>query len=104
MSIEVMKIVTEAEQMAQERKMETLAKAKKIVSDAERDGQKLLTSRIEAAQTQVKLLMTRAEEQAAINEQEIFRETGKKCDELRLAAEKRLPAAAEFIIRRVVNV
>lgn len=104
MSIEVMKIVTQAEQKAQESKSEAMAKAKKIVSDAERDGQKLLASRIEAAQAQVKLLMAKAEEQAAINEKEIFAETQKSCDELRLFAEKRLPAAAEFIIGRVVNV
>jgi len=103
-SIEVMKIVTEAEQKAQEDMSEALIKAKKIVSDAERDGQKMLTSRIEAAQAQVKLLMTQAEEKAAINEKEVYRETQKSCDELRLSAEKRLPAAAEFIIRRVVNV
>lgn len=104
MSMDVMKIVTEAEKQAQGDKTEALAQAKKIVNDADRDGKKLLESRIEAAQAQVKLLMTRAEEQAAINEKEIFRETEKSCDELRLAAEKRLPAAAEFIIRRVVNV
>lgn len=99
-----MKKVTEAEQKAQESKTEALAKTKRIISDAERDGQKLLASRIEGAQAQVKLLMTRAEEQAATNEQKIFAETGKNCDELRLAAQKRLPAAAELIIRRVVDV
>lgn len=104
MSIEVIKKVTETEKIAQESKLEAAANAKKTVSDAERAGQELLREAREKAEAQVKMFMTEAEAKAAKNEREVMDETARACDALRSSAEQRLPAAAELIVRRVVNV
>jgi V/A-type H+-transporting ATPase subunit G/H len=103
-SIEVIKKVTESEKNAQESKLEAIGKAKKTVSDAERAGQGLLTEARGKAETQAKQFMKEAEEKAAKNEQSIMDETAGACEALKLLAKKRLPEAAELIVRRVVNV
>lgn len=104
MSIELIKKVTETEKNAQESKAEALSEAKKTVSDAERAGEALLRETEEKAQAQVKIFLTEAEEKAAKNERDIISETARTCDALRADAEKRLAAAAELIVGRVVNV
>lgn len=104
MSIEVIKKVTETEKIAQESKLEAGANAKKAVSDAERAGLELLRQAREKAEAQVRTFMTEAEAKAAKNERQVIDETDRMCDALRLSADKRLPAAAELIVRRVVNV
>lgn len=104
MSIEVIKKVTETEKIAQENKLDAIGNAKKTVSDAERAGRELLNETRGKAEAQIKVFMTEAEAKAAQNEQNVMNETAKACDALRLSAEKRLPEAAELIVRRVVNV
>lgn len=103
MSIEVIKKVTESEKSAQESKLAAFANAKKTVSDAERAGQGLLAEARGKAEEQARQFMKEAEAKAAKNEQSILEETAHACDAMRLAAEKRLPEAAELIVRRVVN-
>ncbi len=104
MSIEVIKKVTETEKIAQERKLEAVGNAKKAVSEAERAGQELVAAARSRAEAQARELMKEAEAKAAKNERDVMDETARACGELRLSAEKRLPAAAELIVRRVVNV
>lgn len=104
MSIEVIKKVTETEKIAQENKLEAAGNAKKTVSDAEQAGRELLKNAREKAEAQAKADMTEAEAKAAKNEQDIMNETTKACDALRVLAKKRLPAAADLIVGRVVNV
>jgi len=103
-SIEVIKKVTETEKNAQERKLEAVGNAKKTVSDAERSGRELLLEARAKAEAQAKVFMTEAEGRAAKNEHNVMDETAQACNVLRRSAEKQLPAAAELIVRRVVNV
>lgn len=104
MSIEVIRKVTESEKNAQESKLEAIAKAKKTVSDAEKAGQGFLMEARGKAEAQARQFMKEAEEKAAKNEQTIMEETASACETLKLSAKKRLPEAAELIVRRVVNV
>ena len=104
MSIEIVKKVTESERKAQENKQEAIVNAKRMISDAELAGRELLKEARRKAELQVKTFMTDAEERAAKNERNVIDKTARACDELRRSAEKRLPAAAELIVRRVVNV
>ena len=87
MSLEGIKQVTEAETLAQQRRNEALAQAKKTVADARRAGEERFSSaRIQAEAEQV------------------LEETTRACNALRQEAEGRLADAAALIVRRVVNV
>lgn len=104
MSIEVIKKVTETEKIAKKSKLDAAANAKKMLNDAERAGRALLMEAREKAEAQVKIFLTDAEAAAAKNEQAILTEAASTCDALRRTAAERLPAAAELIVGRVVNV
>ena len=104
MSLEAIQTITESEQGAKQRIQSAAEEAKKIVSDAERTGQaKVIEARAEA-DSQVKTMMKQAEERAAQHEASVMAEMRQACQGMRQAAEDRLPAAAELIVRRVVNV
>jgi len=103
MSLEVMKQVTEAEQVSQTRKAEALAAAKKTVADAERAGQAGLEEARARAQEQVKAFMQEAEAQAQKQTDRILTETKNACKALQASAEGRMSQAAALIVRRVVN-
>ena len=104
MSLEAIQTITESEQGAKQRIQSAAEEAKKIVSDAERTGQAKVTQARAEAESQVKTMMKQAEERAAQHEASVMAEMGQACQGMRQAAEDRLPAAAELIVRRVVNV
>lgn len=104
MSLEAVQKVTETEQKARERKLEAAENAKKLVAEAERSGRERLSTAHAEADAQVKAMLTRAEESAAVRTAAVMEETRRSCDDLRREAEGRLEDAAALIIRRVVGV
>lgn len=104
MSLEAVQKVTETEQRARERKLEAIERAKKQVADAERTGMERLSTARAQADAQVKAMLTRAEESAAVRTAAVMEETRRSCDDLRRQAEGKLEDAAALIIRRVVGV
>lgn len=103
MSLEAIKQITQAEQSWTEHKAEALQAARKTVADAEKAGQALLESRRSEAQAQVKAMMADAEAKARIQAQQVQAETARRCEALKASARQQLDAAAELIVRRVVN-
>ena len=103
MSLEAIKQITQAEQSWTEHKAEALQAAKKTVADAEKAGQALLESRRSEAQAQVKAMMADTEAKARIQAQQVQAETARRCEALKASARQQLDAAAELIVRRVVN-
>ena len=104
MSLEGIKQVTEAETLAQQRKNEALAQAKKTVADARRAGEERLSSARMQGEAQVKGFLQEAEERASKHTEQVLAETRQACDALRQEAEGRLADAAAIIVRRFVNV
>lgn len=104
MSLEAVQKVTETEQRARERKLAAIEQAKKQVAKAERAGMEHLSTARAQADAQVKAMLTRAEESAAVRTAAVMEETRRSCDDLRRQAEGKLEDAAELIIRRVVGV
>ena len=96
--------MTEAETLAQQRKNEALAQAKKTVADARRAGEEPLSSARIQAEAQVKGFLQEAEERASKHTEQVLAETRQACDALRQEAEGRLADAAALIVRRGVNV
>lgn len=103
MSLEAIKQITQAEQSWTERKAKALQAAKKTVADVEKAGQALLESRRAQAQDQVKAMMADAEAKARVQAQQVQEETARSCEALKASARQKLDAAAELIVRRVVN-
>ena len=103
MSLEAIKQITQAEQSWTQRKTEAIQAAKKAVADAEKAGQALLETRRAEAQDQVKAMMADAEAKARIQADQVQAETARSCEALKASARQKLDAAAELIVRRVVN-
>lgn len=103
MSLEAIKQITQAEQSWTQRKAEALQATKKTVADAEKAGQALLETRRTEAQAQVKAMMADAEAKARIQADQVQAETARSCQALKASAQQKLEAAAELIVRRVVN-
>ncbi len=103
MSLEAIKQVAETEQTFQRQREEALAAAKKLLTDAERDGKALLEQARAQAETESRSFLTDAEGKAAIQAAEVMKEAEQHCAEIRKTAEERLEQAVSLIVGRVVN-
>lgn len=103
MSLDAIKQVVQAEADTKQRKADAAAAAKKLIADAEQAGQEALRGARSEAEIKAKELMVQAEERAAVRSSEIADQAKKDCAALRAAAEGRLEAAADLIVRRVVS-
>ena len=104
MSLEAIQTITESEQGARQRLQAAAEEAKKIVAEAERTGQAKVAQARAGAEAEAKAMMKQAEERAAQQEAAVMEEVEQSCQAMRLAAQGRLPAAVELIVRRVGNV
>ena len=103
LSLEAIKQVTEAEQACAQRKTEAVQAARQAVAEAERQGQAELESARSEAEAKVQAMMRQAEARAAEQAEAVQQETERACADLKSAAKQQLEAAAELIVRRVVN-
>lgn len=103
MSLDAIKQVAQAEAETKQRKADAAIAARKLISDAEQAGQKALRDARAEAEAKAKALMAQAEKNAAARTVEIADQAKKDCADLRGAAESRLEAAADLIVRRVVS-
>lgn len=103
MSLEALQKVTDAEQAAQARKTEAAAAAKKLVSDAQRSGEALLEKARQEAETNNKAILQQAEQRAQEAARRLLEDAKAQAGAMSKTAEGRLDAAADLIVRRVVN-
>lgn len=103
MSLEALQKVTAAEQAAQAKKAEAAVAAKKLVSDAQRAGEALLEQARQEAEEGNKALLRQAEQRAQREAQRLLEDAKAQAGAMSKTAEGRLDAAADLIVRRVVN-
>lgn len=103
MSMDAIQKVTETERSGQDRKAEAAAAAKKLVADAQRAGEALLEETRREVEAENKALLKQAEERAAKAAAKALEEAETQAKAMCQAAESKLDAAAELIVRRVVN-
>lgn len=101
--MEAIQKVTQAEAESKQRKIEAIAAAKKLVTDAEQAGKQTLQNACAEAETKAKELMTQAEARAAARAAEIAAQSKQDCAALCSAAQGKLEQAAALIVRRVVS-
>jgi vacuolar-type H+-ATPase subunit H len=103
MSLEAIRKVTEVEKQMLERKSAAEMEARQILSDAENQGARLLQQVREEALEEGRAALKEAEKCAETKAAEIQKLVLTESNELRIAAEKHLDEAVEFIVGRVVN-
>lgn len=103
MSLEAVQKVTASEQSSQARKAEAAAAAKKLTADARRAGEALLETARHEAEAENKALLQQAEERAEKAAAKLLEQTKAQAGGMCAAAEAKLDAAADLIVRRVVN-
>ena len=103
MSLEAIQKVTEAEQVARERRAEAAEEAKRIVADAERAGRQLVQDQRARAEEAAKAMLADAEVEAEKKAEQTLADNAAQCEALKQAARKRLDKAAGLIVGRVGN-
>lgn len=103
MSLEAVKMVTQAEQEARERRAQAAVDARKLVTQAEKTGAQSVAEAQTRARSENAARMAEAEARSAKHLAQVIRDTEGTCDELRAEAQRRLDQAADLIVRRVVD-
>ena len=103
MSLEAIKNITKAEELAAEKKAAALANSKKMIADAEAAGKAAAAESAAKANADAAAIMADAEERAAKYAEDLRDNTLNKCAAMRAKAETRFESAAAIIVRRVVE-
>ena len=103
MSLTAIHTIRGVEDAMDQAKLEAKAKAQKLIADAQKEGQALLEqSKSEAAEKTAEV-MEAAQRKGEKRRGEILGDTAKECRQLAADAETRMAAAANMIVRRVVE-
>ena len=103
MSLDAIQKITGAEQTAQARKAEAAAAAKKLVTDAQREGEALIAKARADAEAHNKSLLQQAEQRAAQAAEEIMANAARDAEAMCSAAQGKLEQAADLIVEKVVK-
>jgi len=103
MSLESIRIITEAETRASENLEKAGAQARAVIGDAASKSKELADKYRKMAQAENKRLLEAAEEQAEAHKQAVLAKTVSDCEMLESKAKSRLETAAGLIVERIVN-
>lgn len=103
MSLEAIKEIIEAEELARLAKTEALALSKKLIAEEEENGKLAVTSAAEKADEELRELKRETDEKAAIEAKELSRKTENSIAAIRVKAESRMDAAVALVTERIVN-
>lgn len=104
MALEHLKLITDAENEASKIKSEAVVHAKKLVSEARRNGEEIINKAISDANIEALQILETAQEQAANNEIRIKQQTTESSKALRDEALSKKGIAISFIIERTVKI
>jgi len=102
MSLEAIKMVTDAEQYAQDLRADTQLQIRKIKTDSERDGREKLNLAVNRATDEAKRLMAEAEQKANVHADEILKRSQREGAALKERASANLDKAIGLIVERIV--
>jgi V/A-type H+-transporting ATPase subunit G/H len=103
MSLDVIKSIGDAEELARQARLAAQTKAKNMIAEAEKKGQAVVLDAVTRAEADVKRLLDEAENKAASSAAGLLSTTSEKQAEIRRLAECRLDDAAGLIVERIVN-
>lgn len=103
MSLTAIHTIRDVEEAMDQARLEARSKAQKLVADAQKEGKALLErSRADAAEKTAEV-MEAAQRKGEKHRGEILGDTAKECRQLAADADTRMAAAANMIVRRVVE-
>ena len=103
MSKEALKMVAAAEKLADSEIAEAKIKAEAAAEEARKEGEALIKEARLRAEKEIEELMQAAARKEADNARELKEQTANKCAAIGARAETRLDAAADFIVRRLLD-
>ena len=103
MSLEAILAITKAEDKTRQLRNDAQAEAKRLIAQAQEDGEASVLAAAKKADEEIAELMRKAEEKAKADASELAQSNENKKAAMRVKAEKRLDKAAELIVERIVN-
>lgn len=103
MSLEAIKMISQAEEKAKKAKTEAAAASKKAISDAEAAGRQAIEQARGKANDELRELMKKADDKAKSQAQALAASTENKMASMKVRAEGNLDKAADLVIERIVN-
>lgn len=103
MSLEAIKEISEAEEKSRVAKAEALAHSKKLISEAEENGKRSITTAVGKAEEEMRELRRMTDEKAATDAKELFRKTENRKASMLVKAESRMDKAVSLVTERIVN-
>jgi len=103
MALALLKEISAIEQQAEQIEAEAQQKARDMIAAAKRDAAAALQKAEEIAEQEAKSMIRTAEEKAAKDIQDKNEATQKQCLEIKEASRRKLDAAVNFIVGRIVK-
>lgn len=103
MSIEVIKVIKEAEEKAEGIKKEAVLKAKQIVTNANVNASQILEEAYKSAESKSSDAIKAAESEGQSLHDDIINKASKECENILLNAENKMDNAASIILERIVK-
>lgn len=103
MSIEIIKVIKEAEEKAETIKKEAVQQAKQIITDANAEQSQIVDKAREDAEFKSAQVLKVAEDQGQILYDGIISDAAKECENIINNAEKNMDKAASIILERIVK-
>lgn len=103
MSLEAIKIISEAEESARQAKADAALAAKKKIAEAEEKGRQAVESAKKMAATEVKEQRQQVADKAREEAVELVRSTENRKATLQVKANSRADLAVNLVIERIVN-
>lgn len=103
MYLDTIKSITDTEDAARQAKLEAQTSAKNKITEAEKAGRAAVAEAVSRAETENKIRMQTADQEAADNQAEIFADTVKHQADIRTQAGTKADMAANLIVERIVK-
>lgn len=103
LSLEIIKVIKEAEDKAESIKKEALAQSKQIITNANNEASRILDEAEITAESRTKDVIKNAESEGQLLYDNIINEAAKKCDDILKNANEKIDVAASIILERIVN-
>ena len=103
MSIEIIKVIKEAEEKAETIKKEASQQAKQIITNANVEVSKILDDAREKAEFKSVEVLKVAENQGQLLYDGIISDAAKECENIKKSADQHMDSAASIILERIVK-
>lgn len=103
MSIEIIKVIKEAEEKAEFIKKEAVQQAKQIITDANAEAIRILDEAKELSESKSTEVLKTAESEGQLLYDGIINDASKECESILKIADKNMDDAASIILERIVK-